>query len=82
MEVSDFKFPTTQEEYDALKKSLRSEISDDEVEAVTGGNDNSRKNKKKNGILWTCPGCGATIMVYQLQDCSKHATKCPGNPFK
>ena len=79
----DFKVPTSQAEYDEMKKLLRKEISDDALDAVVGGNDDKPKNKKKKeGIPWVCPGCGATIICYQFEDGAKHATKCPGNPFK
>lgn len=79
--MSDFKAPVTQEEWNELKKMLRSEISDSDLEAVVGGNDD-KKDKNKDRIPWTCPGCGATIMCSKLQDACKHMTKCPGNPFK
>ena len=79
----DFKFPTSKEEYEEMKKSLRKEISDEALDAVVGGNDDKPKNKKsKEGIPWTCPGCGAQLILYQFEDGAKHATKCPGNPFK
>ena len=78
----DFKFPTSQEEYDEMKKALRSEISDDELNAVVGGNDDPNMKGKNKGTPWVCPGCGATIMIRQFQDGPKHMTKCPGNPYK
>ena len=77
--MSDFKAPVTQEEWEALKKMLRSEISDADLEAVVGGNDRPKQNTPVN---WVCLGCGATIVVRQLQDVAKHMTKCPCNPFK
>ena len=76
-----FKAPTSQEEYDEMKKMLRAEISDDEVEMVAGGNDDM-KGKFNPPVPWTCPGCGATIMIRQFMDGPKHMTKCPGNPYK
>lgn len=78
--MSDFKAPVTQEEWEALKKMLRSEISDAELEAVVGGNDD--RPKPSSYVDWVCPGCGATLRLRQLQDLAKHMTKCPGNPFK
>lgn len=78
--MSDFKAPVTQEEWNELKKMLRSEISDSDLEVVVGGNDD--KKDKNKGIPWVCPGCGATILCKNLQDACKHMTKCPGNPFK
>lgn len=76
----DFKFPTSKEEMDELRKSLRQEISDSDLDAVTGGNDDVKG--KNEGVPWVCPGCGATIMIYQFHDGPKHMTKCPGNPYK
>lgn len=76
----DFKFPTSQAEMDELRKSLRQEISEDALDNITGGNDDVKG--KNAGTPWTCPGCGATIMIRQFQDGPKHMTKCPGNPYK
>ena len=78
--MTDFKAPMTQEEWDALKAMLRSEISDADLESVVGGNDD--KNKGKVRVQWICPACGATIMLSSIQDAAKHMTKCPNNPFK
>ena len=79
----DFKVPTSKEEYEAMKKMLRTEIGDDELEAVVGGNDDKPKKKKsKEGLPWNCPFCGAQIMIYQFEDGPKHVTKCPNNPYK
>ena len=78
----DFKFPTSQEEMDEMKKMLRSELTDDDVDAVVGGNDDMKGKNKNQGTPWVCPGCGATIMIRQFQDGPKHMTKCPGNPYK
>ncbi len=78
-----FKAPTSQEEYNEMKKMLRAEISDDEVALVAGGNDDpNMKGKFDPPVPWTCPGCGATIMIRQFMDGPKHMTKCPGNPYK
>lgn len=79
----EFKAPTSQAEYDAMKKALRSEISEGDLDSVVGGNDDKNKKKKvKEGIPWDCPYCGAHIILYQFEDGPKHMTKCPGNPFK
>lgn len=79
----DFKFPTSQAEMDELKKmAARAEISDADLDTVVGGNDDVKGKGKKQGTPWVCPGCGATIMIYQFQDGPKHMTKCPGNPYK
>ncbi len=78
----DFKFPTSQAEWNEMKKSLRSEISDADLDNVVGGNDDPKMKKKTEGTPWVCPGCGATIIIRQFQDGPKHMTKCPGNPYK
>lgn len=75
----DVKVPTSKEEMDELRKSLRQEISDTELDAVVGGNDDL---KSKVQIPWTCHFCGATIMCRAIQDAAKHMTKCPNNPYK
>ena len=77
----EFKVPTTQEEMDALRAGLRQELSEDDLDAVAGGNDDL-KGKKKQGVNWICPFCGAAMVLYQAQDGPKHVTKCPNNPFK
>ncbi len=76
----DYKFPSSQEEMDALRSMLRQEISEDELETVNGGNDDM-KGKFNPPVPWVCPGCGATIMIRQFMDGPKHMTKCPGNPY-
>lgn len=76
----EFKFPANQAEWDEMKKALRSEISDDDLDNVVGGNDDVKG--KNQGTPWVCPGCGATIIIRQFQDGPKHMTKCPGNPYK
>lgn len=75
----DIKCPTSQAEYDEIKKMLRTAISDDDAEAIVGGNDDLKGKAK---IPWTCHFCGATIMCKAVQDAAKHMTKCPNNPFK
>jgi len=76
----EFKYPTTQEEMDELRKSLRREIAEEDLDMVAGGNDNI---KGKDLIPWTCQWCGQTIMLYQIHDAAKHcAHDCPCNPFK
>ena len=79
MSEFDLKAPTSKEEMDALRKMLREEIDENELDSVTGGNDNL---KGKAQIPWTCHFCGATIMCRAIQDAAKHMTKCPNNPFK
>lgn len=74
----EFKLPTSKEEMDALRKSLVQEISDDDLDAVAGGNDDI---KGKGTIEWTCGYCGTLVIAKQLQDCAKHMTKCPKNPY-
>ena len=79
----DFKVPTSKEEMDALRASLRQEISDADLDSVTGGNDDPKmKGKNDPPVPWVCPFCGATVMIRQFQDGPKHMTKCPGNPYK
>jgi len=80
MSEFNFKFPTSKEEMNELRKMLRQQISEDDLDAVTGGNDDVKG--KNAGTPWVCPGCGATIMIRQFMDGPKHMTKCPGNPYK
>ena len=75
----DFKVPTNQAEYDEMKKLLRSQITDEELDGVVGGNDDL---KKKQSVPFTCPFCGAQMMIKAAQDAAKHMTKCPNNPYK
>lgn len=76
----EFKFPANQAEMDQIRKSLVQEISDDDLDAVSGGNDDL---KGKTTLNWTCPGCGAVVVCKSVQDAAKHVTKdCPGNPYK
>ena len=77
----DFKFPTSQAEWNEMKKSLRSEISDAAMNLPMMPGVYKMKNKNE-GTPWVCPGCGATIIIRQFQDGPKHMTKCPGNPYK
>lgn len=77
----NFKAPTSKEEMDALRKALAEELSDEEIDAVAGGNDDVKG--KNEGTPWVCPFCGATVMIVQFQDGAKHMTKdCPNNPYK
>ncbi len=79
----EFKAPTSQAEWDEMKKCLRSAITDEDLDKVVGGNDDKPKKKKdKVGIPYVCPFCGAQLMIYQFEDGPKHMTKCPNNPFK
>ncbi len=75
----DFKVPTSKEEMDELRKTLRQEISEDELGSVTGGNDDL---KDKIDMVWTCPFCGAVVKCKFVKDAAKHMTKCPNNPYK
>lgn len=75
----DFKVPTSKEEMDELRKTLRQEISEDELDSVAGGNDDL---KDKIDMVWTCPFCGAVVKCKLVQDAAKHMTKCPNNPYK
>ena len=78
----EFKAPTSKEEYEEMKKLLRTEIADEALDAVTGGNDDPNMKGKTKPTPWTCPFCGATVMIRQFQDGPKHMTKCPNNPYK
>lgn len=65
---------------EAFRKSLVQEISDADLDAVAGGNDDI---KGKGGSLsWKCPQCDAIVKCKQMQDAAKHMTKCPANPYK
>lgn len=77
------KIPATQEEFEAMF-GIRAPIEDADLDAVTGGNDDKPKGKKKvkEGIPWDCPYCGAHMLIYQFEDLGKHMTKCPQNPYK
>ena len=78
--MADFKAPASQAEWDEMKKLLRSEISDDQLDDIVGGNDDVKG--KQPPTPWICPFCGATVMIRQFQDGPKHMTKCPNNPYK
>ena len=75
----DIKIPNSKEEMDALKATLRQEISDAELDNVVGGNDDL---KGKGKVPWDCPFCGAHLVIKAAQDAAKHMTKCPNNPYK
>ena len=76
----DIKVPTSQEEMDALRKSLVTEMSDDDLDMVAGGNDDLKVKLGKS--TWTCPLCGTVVQCKSSQDPAKHMTKCPKNPYK
>lgn len=80
MSANEWKLPTSTLEMEELSRTMRREISPEELETVSGGND--RPKDKTQRVPWTCPACGATILCRQLQDAAKHMTKCPNNPFK
>ncbi len=83
MQDLGFKVPTSKEEYEEMKKMLRTEIGDEELDAVVGGNDSpNMKGKFNPPINWTCHFCGATMLLRNVQDGPKHMTKCPNNPYK
>lgn len=72
----------TREEVDAVLRSFRQQITEDDLDSVVGGNDGP-KGKSKEGIAWTCPLCGAHMTLYNANDGPKHVTKdCPKNPYK
>lgn len=75
----EIKAPTNKAEMEALRKTLVEEISDDELDAVAGGNDDL---KEKINMEWTCPFCGEVVKCKLVQDAAKHMTKCPNNPYK
>ena len=75
----EVKVPTSKEEMDELRKTLRLEIGDDDLDAVVGGNDDI---KGKSTTIWNCPFCGAAVKCKKMQDAAKHMTKCPNNPYK
>jgi len=75
----DIKIPASKNEMEDLRKSLKQEISDDELENVVGGNDDL---KGKGTVPWDCPFCGAHLEIKKAQDAAKHMTKCPNNPYK
>lgn len=75
----EFKAPTSKAEYEEMKKMLRAEIGDEQLDAIVGGNDDL---KQKIDMVWTCPFCGAAVKCKMVQDAAKHMTKCPNNPYK
>ena len=76
----EFKVPTSQEEMDALRKTLVEEIDDDALDNVAGGNDDLKAKLGK--ATWACPLCGTLVECKSSQDPAKHMTKCPANPYK
>ena len=76
----EFKAQTSKEEYEEMKKLLRSEIADTDLDAIVGGNDDLKG--KSSGVPWDCPFCGAHMVIKKAQDAAKHMTKCPNNPYK
>ena len=78
----DVKVPTSKEEMEALRKMIRREIDENDLNKIAGGNDSPNLKGKTDAVAWTCPGCGATVMIRQKMDAAKHMTKCPGNPYK
>ena len=83
MQELGFKVHTSKEQYEEMKKMLRTEIGDEELDGVVGGNDSPKmKGKFDPPINWTCHYCGATMLLRNVQDGPKHMTKCPNNPYK
>lgn len=77
----NFKVPTSKEEMDALRLSMN-ELSDDELDAVSGGNDDLQ-GKLDQPTEWTCPFCGQVLLLKMAMDGPKHVTQdCPNNPYK
>ena len=77
----EFKYPTTQEEMDELRNSLKSELAEEALDAVVGGNETVQG--QGGYISWTCQWCGQTLQLKQMHDAAKHcAHDCPCNPFK
>ena len=75
----EIRIPNSKAAMDELRKSLMQEISDDDLDAVAGGNDDL---KEKINMEWTCPFCGAVVKCKMVQDAAKHMTKdCPNNPY-
>ena len=75
--------PARKADMEALRETLRREISEEEQALVVGGNDDIKKTKKLDPpVPWECPFCGATIMIRYYGDGPKHMTKCPNNPYK
>ena len=75
----EIKVPTNKAEMEELARSLRQEITEDDLDSVAGGNDDLQG---KFPMDWTCPFCGAVVHCKQMQDAAKHMTKCPNNPYK
>lgn len=76
----EIKTPMSREEYEELLDSFN-EISEDDLDAVVGGNDDL-KTKFAEPVDATCPFCGATVRCKMAQDMAKHiAQACPNNPY-
>ena len=54
-------------------KLIRQELPEDTLDSITGGHESIKG--KENPVGWTCPGCGASVMIRQYQDIAKHITK-------
>lgn len=80
MDINSIPIPTSKEEMDEIRNMIRSEVAEDDLDQVAGGNDDVQG--KSAPTPWICPFCGATIMVRQFHDGPKHMTKCPSNPYK
>ena len=78
----DVKVPTSKEEMEALRKMIRREIDEKDLDKITGGNDLQNLNEKTDPVPWICPFCGAIVMLHDAQDGIKHVTACPRNPYK
>ncbi len=76
----EIKTPLSKEEYEELLDSL-DEVSEDELDAVVGGNDDL-KEKFDDAQTVTCPFCGQQVTCKMKQDLAKHiAQECPNNPY-
>lgn len=73
------KVPKTKEEFEEMRRSLRQEISEDELDVVTGGNDHTKGDA--GDPYWTCAWCGTTIKMNKEHDAAKHMAKCPKAPW-
>lgn len=74
----DIKIPSTKEELEEMRKNLRQQISEDDLDGIVGGNDTE---KEKSNLLWTCAWCGTTIQLKFEMDACKHMSKCPKAPW-
>lgn len=74
-----FKVPQSKEEMEALRKQLTRELSDADLDNVSGGNDDVKGQSDEE---WICPYCGATVICKQSQDKAKHMVQeCTNNPY-